>query len=34
MPGGEGIGTATAGRSLPDDGPNGGFFEDAGEVPW
>ncbi|WP_217497528.1 hypothetical protein [Rhodococcus sp. SGAir0479] len=19
---------------LPDDGPTGGFFEDAGEVPW
>jgi NAD(P)-dependent dehydrogenase (short-subunit alcohol dehydrogenase family) len=20
--------------TLPDDGPTGGFFEDAGEVPW
>ncbi|WP_416333193.1 hypothetical protein [Amycolatopsis echigonensis] len=20
--------------TLPDDGPRGGFFDDAGEIPW
>jgi NAD(P)-dependent dehydrogenase (short-subunit alcohol dehydrogenase family) len=30
----QGAATAIRLATLPDDGPNGGFFEDAGEVPW
>jgi hypothetical protein len=29
-----GIAIATRLATLPDDGPTGGFFDDAGEVPW
>jgi len=30
----QGAATAIRLATLPDDGPTGGFFEDAGEVPW
>ncbi|WP_181782675.1 SDR family oxidoreductase [Pseudonocardia pini] len=30
----QGAATAIRLATLPDDGPTGGFFEDAGEIPW
>ncbi|WP_229073403.1 SDR family oxidoreductase [Actinoplanes sp. DH11] len=30
----QGAATAVRLATLPDDGPTGGFFEDAGEIPW
>ena len=30
----QGAATAIRLATLPDDGPRGGFFEDAGVVPW
>ena len=31
---GQGAAIAIRLATLPDDGPTGGFFEDAGVVPW